>query len=99
MTFEYDTDQTTSMISVISQNTQSAKETKSASHYGEKEFCIITSNPLALTSTHDVPVQYSDIRPALDIKVILISIIMYKLVVVIMMLSRKKPTKTKMMEL
>ena len=84
------------MISVISQNTQSAKETKSTSHYGKKELYIITSYPLSLTSTHDIPVQYSDIRPALDIKVILINIIMYKLVVVIMMLSRKpKNTKNK----
>ena len=94
-----DTDKTTSVISVISQSTQPAKERNNTSHCAEVEFCI-TTYPSSLP-TGDIPVQYSDIRPdnnGLNIMVILINKynkVHYQLLVVVIIMLSRKPHNTK----
>lgn len=74
-----DTDQISSMISFINQNTQSAyisKEKKSISHYGDVKFYITTVYPVS-PYTGDIPVHIRPIITSRNIEVILINVLIY----------------------
>ena len=73
-----DTDRTSSMISFISQNTQSAyiSKKKSIFHYGDVKFYITTVYPIS-PPTGDIPVHIRPIINTLNIEVILINVLIY----------------------